>query len=200
MTKEEVIVKTLLKEKVSQLQNLRSKRIYEIKQDTETNFRIKTDDLIQNYKIHSYPLLIKCSIVFMITLILFFVHPFLSTIHLTIGWISILSAIVLITLTATTVQHSSNQHSESTSFNGIDLEAIIHKIEWSTLLFFACLFIFMKCIEELGLLHDIGEVVSNIVKSVDNKNDRLVVAITIIMVTSSLVSAVIDNIPFTTGI
>ena len=67
------IQETLLKEKVSQLQNLRSKRVYEIKQDTETNFRIKTDDLIQNYKIHSYPLLIKCSIVFMITLILFFV-------------------------------------------------------------------------------------------------------------------------------
>ena len=198
VTKEEIVVKTLLKEKVSQLQYLRSKRISEIKQVNQTSLREKTDDLVQNYKITSFPLLIKCSIVFFFTLLLFFIHPFLP-IHLTIGWISILSAIVLITLTSTTVQHSTNQHSESTSFNGIDLEAIIHKIEWSTLLFFACLFIFMRSIEELGLLHDIGDIVSNIIKSVDNEDERLVVAITLIMITSALVSSIIDNIPFTTA-
>ena len=198
VTKEEKIVKTLLKEKVSQLQNLRSKRIYQLKQDTETNFKLKTEDLIQSYKINSYALLTKCSIVFLCTLVLFFIHPFLSTIHLTIGWISILSAIVLITITATTLSHSTNLQSESTSFNGIDLEAVLHKVEWSTLLFFACLFIFMRTIEELGLLHEIGEIVSDIIKSVD-KSDQLVVAITIIMITSALVSSVIDNIPFTTA-
>jgi Na+/H+ antiporter NhaD/arsenite permease-like protein len=193
ITKEEKVVKTLLKEKVSQLQNLLTKRVYQMHQDKETNFRAKTDDLIQNYKINSYPLLIKCSIVFLSTLVLFFIHPFLTSIHLTIGWIAILSAIILLTITATSTSH--NNASETSS--GVDLEAVIHKVEWSTLLFFASLFIFMKTIEELGLLYEIGELVSNLIKSVENINDRLVVALAIIILTSAFVSSVIDNIPFT---
>ena len=40
--------------------------------------------------------------------------------------------------------------------SGVGFEALMHKVEWSTLLFFSGLFIFMKSIEELGLLNFIG--------------------------------------------
>ena len=66
-------------------------------------------------------------------------------------------------------------------------------------MFFACLFIFMKVIEELGLLFEIGDYISDLIISVDSKQDRLVVALLIIVIVSALVSSVIDNIPFTTA-
>ena len=218
LTKEEKIVKTLLKEKISQLQSNLNGRLYELHQEKAHDLITKTNDLVQSYKINNVPLLIKCGCVFLAALILFFIHPFLSSLHLTVGWISILSAIVLLALTSghpptqTTIeQHSTDTNSSSSSSSGggesgesgstssfIDLDGIIHKVEWSTLLFFACLFIFMKSIEELGLLTIISGEISDIISSVNSKNDQMVIALTLIITLSALISSIIDNIPFTT--
>ena len=56
----------------------------------------------------------------------------------------------------------------------------------------------MKCIEELGLLRFIGDQMSSLIKSCDEK-DRLVIALLILTILSAFVSSMIDNIPFTTA-
>lgn len=45
-----------------------------------------------------------------------------------------------------------------------DLEAILHKIEWGTLLFFGGLFVLMEGLGELGLIRFIGDVMILIVE------------------------------------
>ena len=57
------------------------------------------------------------------------------------GWIAILGAIVLLILAD--IQ---------------EMEGVLHKVEWGTLLFFAALFVLMEGLAELGLIDFIGEV------------------------------------------
>jgi Na+/H+ antiporter NhaD/arsenite permease-like protein len=88
----------------------------------------------------------------------------ITQVHLTIGWISILSASVLMVLSSNSHQHQNVANDDdnqtktihNSHLNGVGFEALMHKVEWSTLLFFSGLFIFMKTIEELGLLNYIG--------------------------------------------
>ena len=63
------------------------------------------------------------------------------------GWIAIFGAVVLLILSD--VQ---------------DLEAILHKIEWGTLLFFGALFVLMEGLAELGLIRFIGDVMVKVVE------------------------------------
>lgn len=65
----------------------------------------------------------------------------------TIGWIAIFGAVVLLILAD--IQ---------------DLEAILHKIEWGTLLFFGALFVLMEGLAELGLIRFIGDVMVKVVE------------------------------------
>lgn len=60
------------------------------------------------------------------------------------------------------------------------------------------LFIFMKCIEELGLLKYLGDQMSTLIKSC-NQEDQLVIALLILTILSAVISSLIDNIPFTTA-
>ena len=142
---------------------------------------------------------------------------------MTIGWIAILAAILLLA-SSTNVNSNEETHkiqdlnneetddNEKTevelnevnllqndkndtikdlnniSFNGIDFESILHKVEWSTLLFFGCLFIFMKSLEELGLLDFLGNLISDLIKTVENKSDRLVFALVMLIVLSAIIS------------
>ncbi|KAL1023406.1 hypothetical protein UPYG_G00040440, partial [Umbra pygmaea] len=57
-----------------------------------------------------------------------------------------------------------------------DFEIILHRVEWATLLFFAALFVLMEAVPE---------------------EQRLAVAIILVMWVSALASSLIDNIPFT---
>lgn len=197
VTKEEKIVKTLLKEKVSQLQNLLKQQQINVKKEYEKTLIIKSQEMLESYKITNKSLLVKCSIIFTGTLILFFLNPFVDQIHLTIGWISILSALLL--LASSTNNSSGHGQSDGSKSSNVDFEGLMHKVEWSTLLFFGCLFIFMKTIEELGLLNYIGNLISDMIKSVENISDRLAFALLVLVVLSALISSVIDNIPFTTA-
>ena len=236
VTKEEKVVKTLIKEKAAQLEYLLAQKINENKIEFENDLKIKSQGMIENYRINNKPLLAKCSIIFSVALILFFLHPFIHAIHLSIGWISILAALIL--LAASTNNHTIHTHETSEvnkpaadkdveledvntpkdtneqigeiasqanhsnhqgTLHGIDLEGLVHKVEWTTLLFFAGLFIFMKCIEELGLLNYLGNLISNLIKTFHNKSDRLAFALLILIILSALISSIIDNIPFTTA-
>lgn len=62
-----------------------------------------------------------------------------------------------------------------------DMDALMHRIEWTTLLFFAAMFVTMECLERLGLISWIGEQTKNIILSVGNEDAQLAVAIIIIL-------------------
>lgn len=78
-----------------------------------------------------------------------------------------------------------------------DMEAVLARVEWSTLLFFAALFVLMEALSELGLIDWIGRQTENVILSV-SKEYQLTVAILIILWVSALASAFVDNIPLTT--
>lgn len=120
--------------------------------------------------------------------------------RLSLGWTALLGAIFLIILADIE-----------------DLEAILARVEWSTLLFFAALFILMEALTELGLIEWIGNMTEGIILGV-GEDRRLMVAILIILwvslknravkltlknsiisrQVSAVASAFVDNIPLTT--
>lgn len=74
----------------------------------------------------------------------------------------------------------------------VNLNELIEKdIEWSTLLFFMFLFILVGGVEEIGLLSLIADWVYHLSKG------NLLIAITLILWVSAIMSAFVDNIPFT---
>lgn len=70
-------------------------------------------------------------------------------------------------------------------------ELIEKDIEWTTLLFFTFLFILVGAVEEVGLLSIIADWVYHVSKG------NLFVAITLIIWVAAIMSAFVDNIPFT---
>jgi hypothetical protein len=78
VTKGEKIVKTLLKEKICQLESVFSQSVTKTKSEYKETMRIKSQDMIENYKITNKRLLVKCSFIFTVTLILFFLNPFIT--------------------------------------------------------------------------------------------------------------------------
>ncbi|XP_043985865.1 P protein-like [Gambusia affinis] len=95
------------------------------------------------------------------------------------GWIAILGALWLLVLAD--VQ---------------DFEIILHRVEWATLLFFAGLFVLMEALAQLQLIDYIGEQTALLIKAVP-EDQRLAVAIILVLWVSALASSLIDNIPFT---
>lgn len=61
------------------------------------------------------------------------------------------------------------------------MDALMHRIEWTTLLFFAATFVTMECLDRLGLIVWIGEQTKNVILSVSNEKAQLAVAIIIIL-------------------
>ncbi|WP_457575009.1 SLC13 family permease [Desulfolithobacter sp.] len=74
----------------------------------------------------------------------------------------------------------------------IDLLELIEKdIEWTTLLFFMFLFILVGAVEETGLLDIVADWVLNL------SHGNLTISIILILWVSAIMSAFVDNIPFT---
>lgn len=61
------------------------------------------------------------------------------------------------------------------------------------------LWLFSKALKELGLIDKIGDIVSEIISSVEGESSRLAVAIVLILWVSAFASSFIDNIPYTTA-
>ena len=80
-----------------------------------------------------------------------------------------------------------------------DVDKIFHHVEWGTLLFFTFLFILMRGLDELGLVQAIGETTATIISLIGNPSLRLLVGLIVMIWVSALVSAFIDNIPYTTA-
>ena len=78
----------------------------------------------------------------------------------------------------------------------LEVESIFSRVEWSTLVFFATLFVIMEALKRLNFLKFIGNGVESIIDSVPQEW-QLTAAIVLILWVSGIASAFIDNIPFT---
>ncbi|XP_018496326.1 P protein, partial [Galendromus occidentalis] len=146
---------------------------------SDLDFERVLEDLSSKYKIRNRPLLIKSVIVLCVVILLFFLQS-TPLVKLSLGWIAIFGAMTLLVLA-----------------DPDDLEKIFGQVEWTTLLFFAALFVVMEALTALGLMQFIGEQTEVMILAVHEKY-RLVAAILIVTWVSALASSFIDNIPFTT--
>ncbi|XP_071951357.1 P protein-like [Antedon mediterranea] len=188
MSREESTVKALLMQKVYNMENKLQNLLYDRRtaqsDGPDENWEVVLEELEKKYKITDPVLLIKSSCVLFVAIVFFFIHSIEGiNIYLDLGWIAVLSALVLLVL------------SDIREF-----EHIVHRIEWATLLFFAGLFILMEGLTELGLIDFIGEEVAYVIKiSSDDDTVQLTVAILLLLWVSALASSFIDNIPYTTA-
>jgi Na+/H+ antiporter NhaD/arsenite permease-like protein len=72
-----------------------------------------------------------------------------------------------------------------------DIEEMIEAVDWTTLVFFICLFIVVGSIQEVGLISLIADLIGNLV------GDSLILAMLVVTWLSALLSTVVANIPFT---
>jgi len=108
--------------------------------------------------------------VFLITVLLFFIH---DRIGLTPASIALGSAIVLLFI------------------GGPKMPTILEKIEWSTLIFFSCLFIIVGSLEKTGVIHAIALIIEPLTAAWPP------ILVTVVLWVSAITSAFIDNVPFT---
>ncbi|XP_029988808.1 P protein [Sphaeramia orbicularis] len=181
-SREETAVKCLLMQKVLNLESLLRKMMKtfqrQISQE-DKNWEQNIQELQKKHKITDKVLLVKCISVLSVVIFMFFLNSFVPSIHLDLGWIAILGALWLLVLAD--IQ---------------DFEIILHRVEWATLLFFAGLFVLMEALAQLQLIDYIGEQTALLIKAVP-EDQRLAIAIILVMWVSALASSLIDNIPFT---
>ncbi|XP_055069282.2 P protein [Misgurnus anguillicaudatus] len=181
-SREETAVKCLLMQKVLNLESLLRKKLKtfqrQISQE-DKNWENNIQELQKKHRITDKVLLVKCLTVLSLVIVMFFLNSFVPGIHLDLGWIAILGALWLLVLAD--IQ---------------DFEIILHRVEWATLLFFAALFVLMEALAQLQLIDYIGEQTALLIKAVP-EDERLAIAIILVMWVSALASSLIDNIPFT---
>lgn len=143
------------------------------------NYKATLEELQEKYPIRDKWLLLKSGCALTFVIVMFFIHT-LPNVNLSLGWISLLGAILVLILA-----------------DSENLESLLVRVEWSTLLFFASLFILMEALSLLGLMSWIGKQTEAIILSVDEES-RLAVAIILILWVSAIVGAFVDNVPLCT--
>ncbi|KAK1167601.1 P protein [Acipenser oxyrinchus oxyrinchus] len=181
-SREETAVKCLLMHKVLTLESLLRKKLQtfqrQISQE-DKNWETNIQKLQKKHRITDTILLVKCISVLGVVILMFFLNSFVPGIYLDLGWIAMFGALWLLVLAD--IQ---------------DFEIILHRVEWATLLFFAALFVLMEALAQLQLIDYIGEQTAVLIKAVPD-DQRLAVAIILVVWVSALASSLIDNIPFT---
>jgi len=78
-----------------------------------------------------------------------------------------------------------------------NIDEILEKVEFGTLMFFAALFILMETLVELGLINYIARQLTALIELAPPGPGRLTLAVVIILWVSGIVGAFVDNIPYT---
>lgn len=177
-SKDADIVRETLIKKVKILQHkLRKLKVIGVPETTKYNATL--EQLQKQYPIKNKSLLIKCSLILVFIIILCIVQSFPEIQRLSVAWCALLGTMLLLIIT----------------FRD-DMDSLMHRIEWTTLLFFAAMFIIMESLERLGLINWIGKQTEQLILSVD-ESYRLAVAIILILWISGLSSSLVDSIPVT---
>lgn len=64
--------------------------------------------------------------------------------------------------------------------NNEDFKSVLLMVEWSSLLFFASLFVIMESLTKIGLIGFIGSQLANVIKTFDEKH-RLAAAVLLVL-------------------
>ncbi|KAF4522034.1 hypothetical protein B566_EDAN010911 [Ephemera danica] len=178
-SKDEDSVRETLLERVRRLSGELRMKVLSGSVAQET-YKTTLEALQKKYPIRDRWLLAKCGVTLVFVITLFFIHS-VPGVSLSLGWTALLGALLLLVL-------ADNE----------DLEGVLARVEWSTLLFFAALFILMEALSRLGLIAWIGRQTEALVLSVPDEGSRLAVAVILILWVSAIASAFVDNIPLTT--
>ncbi|CAD7080227.1 unnamed protein product [Hermetia illucens] len=178
-SKDEAFVRETLVKKVNRLKRTLKKKLTTATVPVDS-YEATLEELQAKYPIRCKVLLYKSGVALVFVVSFFFLHSVPELQRLSLGWTALLGAILLLILA-----------------DREDMEAVLARVEWSTLLFFAALFILMEALSELGLIDWIGKQTENIILSV-GETSRLTVAILLILWVSAFASAFVDNIPLTT--
>ena len=136
------------------------------------------EELEARYGIKDAKMLKYAGSVLILVVIGFFTHPLT---HIPVSWISLIGAVVMLTFT--------NRH---------ELEEPLEEVEWTTLIFFAGLFVLIHSLQYMGVIDWIGDrVIQGIEFFPDDVTIRLVASMVIILWVSAIVSSFLDNIPYT---
>ena len=140
-------------------------------------------ELEAKYGIKDPAMLKVAGVILFLVILNFFLHPIT---HIAVSWIALVGAVVMLLAT--------DPH---------ELEEPLHHVEWTTLLFFAGLFVLVHSLQYIGVIDFIGTYVEKaIIAFGDNTTEqgrtvRLAAAILIVLWVSAVASAFIDNIPYT---
>jgi Na+/H+ antiporter NhaD/arsenite permease-like protein len=74
---------------------------------------------------------------------------------------------------------------------GADIEEMLRVVDWTTLVFFICLFIVVGAVAEVGLISMVAGAIGHLV------GGNLTLAVLVLVSSAALLSGIIDNVPFT---
>ena len=139
-------------------------------------------ELEAKYGIKDPKMLKVAGVILVLVILNFFLHPIT---HIAVSWIALVGAVIMLLAT--------DRH---------ELEEPLHHVEWTTLLFFAGLFVLVHSLQYMGVIAFIGEYVERAIAffgsdTGDGQTVRLAAAILIVLWVSAVASAFIDNIPYT---
>ena len=139
-------------------------------------------ELEAKYGIKDQKMLKVAGFILFLVILNFFLHPIT---HIAVSWIALVGAVVMLLAT--------DRH---------ELEEPLHHVEWTTLLFFAGLFVLVHSLQYMGVINYIGDYVMAAIEffgsdTGDGQTVRLAAAILIVLWVSAVASAFIDNIPYT---
>jgi len=135
-------------------------------------------ELESKYGIKDSKMLKSAGTILLLVILGFFLHPVL---HIPVSWVALIGAVLMLLMT--------DRH---------DVEEPLEKVEWTTLIFFAGLFVMVHSLQYLGVIEWIGNQVMAAIEMFPNdEKTRLVAALVILLWVSAIASAFIDNIPYT---
>ena len=134
------------------------------------------EELEAKYGVKDMKMLKASGAVLGLVIIGFFLNPIL---HIPVSWVALVGAVLMLLVT--------DRH---------ELEEPLEKVEWTTLIFFAGLFVLIHSLQHLGVISWIGYQVESAITFFDIEY-RFVAALVIILWVSAIASAFIDNIPYT---
>jgi len=137
-------------------------------------------ELEAKYGIKDYKMLTTSGFILGLVILGFFLHPIT---HMPVSWIALGGAVLMLLATS--------RH---------ELDEPLEEVEWTTLLFFAGLFVLVHSLQYMGVINFIGEYVERAIAWFPQGDDgiiRLTAAMVILLWVSTIASAFIDNIPYT---
>ena len=142
--------------------------------------RVRNVELLRiKYGIKDKLLLKKSGVILIAVILAFFAHSSLHHPLLTVATIAIGGAVIMLLVTS---PHR--------------VEEQLDSVEWTTIIFFAGLFIMIHGLEFMGLIDMIADLISGTISKASEEN-RLMVAVLLLLWVSAIASAFIDNIPYT---